>query len=450
MTEFMQNTSERHIFSVSELNGSVKHLLENQFRAVWLEAEISNLVTPRSGHLYLTLKDDNAQLRAAMFRGNNIRLPFKPKDGMQVLVRGRLSLYAPRGDYQLIIDHMEEAGLGALQRAFEQLKQRLQQEGLFEESRKQAIPKHPATIGVVTSSTGAAIHDILSVLKRRSPMTRIILYPTLVQGEQASAHICGAIATADARQECDVLIVGRGGGSLEDLWCFNQENVARAIAACSLPVVSAVGHQIDFTIADFVADVRAPTPSAAAEMLSLDHQDILRALARAEIRLQESAQRLLLQKQQHLDWLGKQLKHPGKRLQEHDQRLQHLQTRLHQGIIQRLRLQQSQLQRVQAQLMGNTPAHRIRALHKDLYNLSQTLTRAMQVNLQKKQMTSASLAQRLQSVSPLNTLARGYSITRTTDGQVITGTHQIHPGDSVINKLYQGSLLCRVEQILPE
>ena len=436
----------RHVYSVSDLNQTVKRLLETEYRAVWVEAEISNLVQPRSGHIYLSLKDDGAQLRAAMFRGNNVRLPFKPKDGMQVLVRGRLSLYAPRGDYQMIIDHMEEAGLGALQRTFEQLKSKLQQEGLFNDDRKQAIALHPTRIGVVTSATGAAIRDILSVLKRRSPITEVILYPTLVQGDQAAAAICQAIETANRRNECDVLIVGRGGGSLEDLWCFNDESVARAIAASELPVVSAVGHQVDFTIADFVADVRAPTPSAAAELLSTDCSKLMESLNAYELRLKEKIKRHLQFKQQSLDWASRQLKHPGKRLQEHAQRLDQLDLRLRHTISQRLRLQQSEFERVRAQLLAQTPTHQIKSLRKDVLSLSQALVKGMQQQLKQSQNQSANLAQRLNSVSPLNTLGRGYSITKSTEGKVISDARRVSPGDKIISQLQHGALICQVEK----
>ena len=268
------NESAQHIFSVSELNQYAREILENSFPMIWLEAEVSNLVQPSSGHIYLTLKDKNAQVRGAMFKGRNQRLTFKPKNGDQVLVKGRLSLYAPRGDYQLIIDAMQEAGLGALQRAFEVLKRKLAAEGLFADELKKPLPAHPNAIGVVTSPTGAAIQDIISVLKRRFPLTPIIIYPCAVQGEEAPAQLVSAIQTANRRRECEVLIVGRGGGSLEDLWAFNNESLARAIRASNIPIVSAVGHQIDFAIADFVADVRAPTPSAAAELLSQDQAEL--------------------------------------------------------------------------------------------------------------------------------------------------------------------------------
>ncbi|MBA53595.1 MAG: exodeoxyribonuclease VII large subunit [Pseudomonadales bacterium] len=437
-------TQQRHIFSVTELNNSVKRLLENQFPAVWLEGEISNLVLPRSGHLYLTLKDDQAQVRAAMFRGNNIRLKFKPKDGMQVLVRGRLSLFAPRGDYQLIIDHMEEAGLGALQRAFEQLKAKLGAEGLFAEERKQPVPSRPGRIGVVTSPTGAAIHDILSVLRRRFPLTEIVLYPTLVQGAEAATSICQAIETANRRAECDVLIVGRGGGSLEDLWCFNDERVARCIVASELPIVSAVGHEVDFTIADFVADVRAPTPSAAAELLSADGRELLETLHSYQSWLTDRMQRTIREHRQKLDWLSRQLKHPGKRLEEHAQRLDELELRLRQSIKRSLQLNQSKLQTAGARLQNRNPSTRIQSLQKDVTNLRIRLRRSFQQDMVSRHTDLRHFALRLNTVSPLATLSRGYSITKAQDGSILREAGQAAVGDSIRTQLHQGALTCTV------
>lgn len=436
---------ENHIFSVSEINNSVKQLLEHQFANIWIEAEISNLVQPRSGHIYLTLKDDNAQLRAAMFRGNNMRLAFKPKDGMQVLVRGRLSLFAPRGDYQLIIDKMEEAGEGALQRAFEQLKRKLQQEGLFEDSRKQTIPNRPRTIGVVTSATGAAIHDILSVLKRRFPLTKVIIYPTQVQGEEASAQICQAIAVANQRKECEVLIVGRGGGSLEDLWCFNSEQLARTIVASELPIISAVGHQVDFTIADFVADARAPTPSAAAEMLSANADEILENLQGYEYWFENKIRSLLNDKQQQLHWVSKHLKHPGRRLEEHTQRLDQLETRLRNSLHTRLLLQKSQLRSLSSRMQSQRPSQKISAYRKDLEHATVAIQKAMRFKAQQSQQSIQNLAHRLNTVSPLNTLARGYSISKTEQGKIVLSSNELKSGDKIHTQLHSGSVTSIVE-----
>src|SRR5512139_1087653 len=290
----------REIYTISRLNREARALLEGHFPLMWIEGEISNLSRPASGHLYFSLKDPFAQVRCAMFRMRGMHLTFRPADGMHVLVRARLSLYEPRGDYQLIVEHMEEVGDGALRRAFEQLKQRLLAEGLFESGRKRALPALPRCIGVITSPTGAAIHDILTVLHRRFPAIPVIVYPVPVQGAGAAEQIATMIHRASERGDCDVLIVGRGGGSLEDLWPFNEEVVARAIYTSAIPVVSAVGHEIDFTIADFVADLRAPTPSAAAEMVSGVRAELQERIATACIRLNRSTSRLLADGRQRL------------------------------------------------------------------------------------------------------------------------------------------------------
>ena len=436
---------ENHIFSVTEINNSVKSLLEQQFTSIWIEAEISNLATPRSGHIYLTLKDDNAQIRAAMFRGNNMRLAFRPKDGMQVLVRGRLSLFAPRGDYQLIIDKMQEAGQGALQRAFEKLKAKLQQEGLFAEERKKTVPLRPGTIGIVTSPTGAAVHDILSVLQRRFPLTNVIIYPTQVQGAEAAAQIRGAIQRANQRQECDVLIVGRGGGSLEDLWCFNDEALARTIAESNIPVVSAVGHQVDFTIADFVADLRAPTPSAAAELLSADGDELQATLEGYQNWFESKIKSQLAEKQQQLHWVSKHLKHPGRRLEEHAQRLDQLESRMRRTINTALLLQKSQLNNLQSRLHSQRPNKTIAAYQKQLQQLSAGLEKAANQHTKQAGQSLHNLALRLNSVSPLNTLARGYSITKRENGNIVQKASDVKTGDKLVTQLNEGTITSTVE-----
>jgi exodeoxyribonuclease VII large subunit len=291
---------ERVIYSVSQLNDQVKDLLEHSFPPLWVEGEISNFSCPASGHWYLSLKDSQAQVRCAMFRNRNQGLGFQPKNGLQVLARGRPGLYAPRGEFQLILDQIEPAGEGALRRAFELLKQKLQAEGLFDETYKQALPTVPDRIGIITSPTGAALRDILNVLRRRFPLGQVVIYPVPVQGTEAAPAIVRALKTAAERQECDLLVVARGGGSLEDLWAFNEESVARAIHACPLPVVSGVGHEIDFTIADFVADLRAPTPSAAAELVSPD-------VAEWRTRLLRLPAQLAVQQGRRLQQLGQSL-----------------------------------------------------------------------------------------------------------------------------------------------
>jgi len=330
-------TATRNVLSVSLLNEQVRDLLENSFPHLWVEGEISNLAQPSSGHLYFTLKDAGAQIRAAMFRGNNRLLQFAPKNGQQVLVKARLSLYAPRGDYQLIVEQMEEAGLGALRRAFDELRLRLQAEGLFAAERKRPLPEHVRHLAVITSPTGAAIRDILSVLRRRFPGLPVTLLPVPVQGREAAPAIVRALALANAQPQFDAILIARGGGSLEDLWAFNEEVVARAIAGSRLPVVSGVGHETDFTIADFVADVRAPTPSAAAELLSLDGAELLGSLEGFELLLARALHTQLQRLGQQLTHLRARLRHPGQRLHDLAQRLDELELRLQRAIRLKLR-----------------------------------------------------------------------------------------------------------------
>ncbi|MGH8452978.1 MAG: exodeoxyribonuclease VII large subunit, partial [Nevskiales bacterium] len=343
---------ERVIYTVSRLNEQVKDLLEHSFPPLWVEGEISNFIAHGSGHWYLSLKDEQAQVRCAMFRGRNQTAGFLPKNGMQVLVRARVSLYTPRGEFQLILEHMEPSGEGALRRAFEQLKQKLQAEGLFDEALKQPLPPAPGCIGVITSPTGAAIRDILNVLRRRYPLGEVVVYPVPVQGVEAAPAIVRALQTAATRQECDLLIVARGGGSLEDLWAFNEEIVARAIHACPIPVVSGVGHEIDFTIADFVADLRAPTPSAAAELCSPDTGEWRARLERMPSLMAQSQQRRLLQFAQRRDFLAKRLSqlHPGRRLEQFMQRLDEFDQRLARSTLIVLQRQQARLGLLRARL----------------------------------------------------------------------------------------------------
>jgi exodeoxyribonuclease VII large subunit len=445
----LKTTSEAtpHIFSVSELNEHAKNLLEGQFRYCWLEAEISNLSQPSSGHLYLTLKDDRAQLRAALFRNRNRGLGFKPANGMQVLVRGQLTLYTVRGDYQMIIDEMQEAGLGALQRAFEQLKNSLQQEGLFADARKRAVPRQPTCIGIITSASGAALQDMLSILKRRSPLTRIIVYPAQVQGADAPLQLVYALQLANLRAECDVLVLARGGGSLEDLWAFNDRQLAYAIAASALPVVSAVGHQTDVTIADFVADLRAPTPSAAAELLSNDINDLLQILTNWQRRMASLIRKHLRDNQARLSSLQRRLKHPGRRLQEHGQRLDELETRLLRAIDQQLTTQRQQLSLQSAELFAHTPRHAIAQALRQVQELQRRLHRQSQAYLQHQRLRCQHLVSRLDSVSPLATLARGYAIVHNREGQVISEARQCHTGSQITARLHHGSLTATVVSV---
>nr|WP_284676664.1 exodeoxyribonuclease VII large subunit [Vibrio sinus] len=431
------------------MNSEVRLLLENEMGVVWLVGEISNFSTPVSGHWYLTLKDSRAQVKCAMFRGNNRRVTFKPQNGNQVLVRARLSLYEPRGDYQLIIESMQPEGDGLLQKQFEELKMRLAGEGLFAQANKMLLPEHPRCVGIVTSKTGAALHDILDVLKRRDPSLSVVIYPTLVQGEEAAIQIAQAIGRANSRQECDVLIVGRGGGSLEDLWCFNNEIVARTIAASQIPIVSAVGHEVDVTIADFVADVRAPTPSAAAELVSQDtsykHQVVSANLRKLSDAMHRS---LLLHKQAFLHLqhrLDKQ--HPSYKLQVQAQQIDELDLRLKNSMLRQLSDWKAQLQGQHYQLQLHSPSKLLGKQKAHLDSLENKLTRLTDTMLTSNRHKLAIAAEKLDTVSPLATLKRGYSITQTQDGKVVTQSSHVHPGDTIITRLEQGEIYSKVETI---
>ncbi len=434
------------ILSVSQLNHQAKGLLENEFPSIWVEGEISNFVCPASGHWYFSLKDEKAQVRCAMFRGFNRLLGFTPEAGTQVLLRAKVSLYEGRGDFQLIVDNLEEAGFGALQRAFDALKKKLAQEGLFNPVHKQAIPSLPKCIGVITSSTGAAIRDIITTLRRRFTSIPIIVYPSLVQGGQAAANLCQAIATANQRQECDVLILARGGGSLEDLWPFNEESVARAIYASKLPIISGVGHEIDVTIADFVADVRAATPTAAAELACPNQQDWRSSMQQITARLCHLMQRQLQHFMQQLQWLQKRLQHPGQRLQALMQRVDIIEQRLWRASQHYLLTQQQHLSHWQQHLFLHNPLQRIQQQTQHLQLLRQRLTSLIQRRVQSEQHQLQQAATALDAISPLATLSRGYAIvTKQQDGSILRDATCINIGDTITAKLHQGEISCHVD-----
>jgi len=435
----------RTTLSVSQLNRQVKRLLEGHFDFVWIEGELSNLARPGSGHWYFTLKDDSAQVRCAMFRNRNQRVRLNPRDGQQLLVRARISLYEGRGEYQLIVEHMEDAGAGALQRAFEQLKEQLSTEGLFVEENKRALPPLPERVGIITSATGAAVRDIISVFKRRCPGIELSVLPVPVQGEAAAPAVVKALQLAQRTGLFDALIVARGGGSIEDLWAFNEEAVARAIAACSIPVVSAVGHETDFTIADFVADARAPTPSAAAELLSPDQRQLKQSFANYQISLARVLQR-------HIHSLGQQLKlsrgrlrHPGDRLREQSQRLDDCELHLRRSLRQGLDKRHHAIAITRAQLQRLAPAPRLSRYRMLLSQLSERVLRAGHHQLQHSHQHLAGFVGKLDSLSPLATLQRGYAIVSDSEGKVVTSTKQVEEGQLISTRLAQGSLLSRVE-----
>ena len=447
--EQIQQTAvkDREIYSISRLNREARAQLEGHFPLIWVEGEISNLAKPRSGHIYFTLKDEFAQVRCAMFRMRATHLRFVPKEGQHVIARVRVSLYETRGDYQLIVESMEEAGSGALQRAFEALKQKLQNEQLFSQALKKAIPKNPQTIGVVTSNSGAAIRDILSVLARRNPGVRVIVYPTSVQGEMAAPEIVHAIETANHRAECDLLIVGRGGGSLEDLWPFNEERVARAIAASRLPVVSAVGHEVDVTIADLVADLRAPTPSAAAELVTTDKGELLIQLQGLFLRLKRATQLHIVHNTQTLRSLKRHLRHPRQRIDEQAQRLDELELRLQRVTRQNLIHKMERLNALSSRLNGQRPAFHIIQSKERLHKIWGALQRAMLHHLAQQRLMLAKGAQGLDLVSPLATLKRGYSITLTDSEKVVRCATGVKMGQSITTTLAEGKLVSQVTSI---
>lgn len=436
----------RDVYSISRLNSELRHVIEGSFPLLWVEGEISNLATPRSGHLYFSLKDAHAQIRCAMFRNKRNLLRFQPENGSKVIARVKVALYEPRGDCQLVVEHIEPAGDGALQQAFEQLKQKLQLEGLFEASRKQSLPAYPQHIGIISSPSGAAVRDVLQILKRRFPSARVTLYPSSVQGSTAPEELRHALDLALKRARDDVLIITRGGGSLEDLAAFNDESLARMIAAADIPIVSAVGHEIDFTIADFVADKRAPTPSAAAEMVSPDGGALARRFAEFSNRLQQQhnnrARRARLQLSQLQARLQRQ--NPGVKLQQQQQRLDELQLRLMRQIQRQTSLPRQRFLQLQKRLQARHPKLQLQAFQARLETLSKRLSSSIQRNLRDKRESLATRARALHTISPLATLERGYSLTQLNDGSVVTDAQSAAVGTSITVRLAKGALSARV------
>ena len=439
------------VFTVSRLNAGVRKLLESEMGQVWLSAEISNFSQPSSGHWYFTLKDNSAQVRCAMFRNSNRRVNFRPQNGQQVLVRATITLYEPRGDYQLIAESMQPAGDGLLQQQYEQLRQQLRTEGLFAAEHKQPLPQPAHQLGVITSASGAALHDILHILQRRDPSLPVIIYPTQVQGQEAPAAIVRAIELANQRAECDVLIVGRGGGSLEDLWSFNDERVARAIFASRIPIVSAVGHETDVTIADFVADLRAPTPSAAAELVSRNQLELVRQLQTQQQRMEMAMDYYLAGQHQRFTHLQHRLQqqHPQLRLARQQTGLLTLQRRMTDALQLKLRELSRSQHNLEQRLNGFRPDIRLQRLHQQLQQWLYRLQQSMTLQLNHNKQRFGSLAAQLEGVSPLATLARGFSVTTAADGKVLKHTHQIHSGDTLKTRLDDGWVESAVTSITP-
>ena len=480
----------KDVYAVSRLVRESRSVLESNFPLLWVEGEMSNLAMPASGHIYFTLKDDVSQVRCAMFKGRNRQLRFIPKNGMQVLLRVRVTLYEGRGEFQLVVEHMEEAGSGALQRAYDALKHRLGEAGLFDDKNKKLLPEIPNTIGVISSPDGAAVHDILTVLRRRFADVNVIIYPVAVQGSDSATQISEAIYLADQRQECDVLIISRGGGSLEDLWSFNEEKVAQAIFSCVLPVISAVGHEVDFTIADFVADVRAPTPSVAAELAVVDVEQWLQKLQEHCRRLTllmthhlQNEQRHLLnlqrnlpppkvaihQQMQRLDRLEKQmhqasqqviqqhfltlgywsvrLKHPKEKIETQRYKLKDLEGRVRQSIKHNHDKMTGHYLALNQRLKLISPLPLLNQQQVQLVQLESRLQHMMMGVISAKRAYFKQQIRTLSAVSPLNTLERGYSITTDAEtGTILRHSEFVKVGQSVQVQLQEGQLSCKVEE----
>ncbi len=446
------NPASRTIYSVTELNRSAATVLEQNFSWIWVEGEISNLAQPSSGHIYFSLKDSGAQVRCAMFKSRNNGLKFQPENGQQVQIRGKVSLYQPRGDYQLIVDRMEEAGDGALQRKFELLKTKLAAEGLFDEDYKQDIPELPECIGVITSNTGAAIHDVLSVIERRFPSIPVKLYSVPVQGDAAAPAICRALALAEEQADCDVLLLVRGGGSLEDLWAFNEESVAHAIYDCPIPVVSGIGHEVDITIADFVADIRAATPTAAAETVTPDQTSWLQSMAWYQQRLQQLMAEKIQRRNETLGWQNKRLsqQHPIAVVQRLSQRLDDIEQRLSYAWRYSLQQQQNRYQQLRARLLAASPELLVSNYQHCLQILGQNLHHQIQQILERQTARLQNNARTLNAISPLNTLERGYSITSNNKGAAISHSDEVAVGDEIQTRLHKGQIISQIKKILTE
>lgn len=422
-------------------------LLDRGFPSLWLEAEVSNFARPASGHWYFSLKDSGAQLRCAMFRQRNMLTGITPKDGQQVLVRGRISLYEPRGDFQMIVDHLEDAGQGALKREFDRLKAKLAAEGLFDSERKRAPPRLPRRIGIITSPTGAAVRDILHVLKRRFPAVPVLIYPVPVQGAQAAPDIVAALQLAAQRADCDVLILARGGGSLEDLWAFNDEALARQIVASPIPVVTGIGHEVDFTIADFAADLRAPTPSAAAELVVPDGVEYAKFFQMRGLRLQQRVSRRLAELAQRLQYLKRraELVSPIARLTQRAQQLDEFEQRLIRALRQTLTHDRTLLLEQQGRLWRASPALRLRENQARHADLRARMRAAVIAQLQRAQARFGPLVRTLHAVSPLATLGRGYAIVSLESGAIVTDASQVRRGDLIRARVSQGEIRAKVE-----
>ncbi len=440
--------SEKTILSVSRLTALLRGVLEENFEQLWVQGEVSNLSYPSSGHCYFTLKDTGAQLRCVMFKSAVKNVKFRLTDGMALIVRGRISVYDQRGEYQLLCEYMEPAGIGALQAAFVQLKEKLAREGLFADAHKSGMPSFPRTIGVITSPTGAAIHDILNVLKRRFASLEVVLYPVRVQGEGSAQEIARAIDDMNKLAEADILIVGRGGGSLEDLWAFNEEPVARAVYRSMIPVISAVGHETDWTICDFVADLRAPTPSAAAEMVIASADELRGRIEALSHRLQRSLESLLAAHDAHIEGLRRALHDPRTMLGHLAQRMDDLTGRLEMGLSMAVSRRRDRFERLHDSLQHNDPQGRIDALRQQIALVVLQAEGLLAQRLEAIRQKFGDNAARLEVLSPLKTLARGYAIAmHGGTGTVVTDAGSLVTGEQLLLRLYRGQACCRIESL---
>ena len=441
---FLDNTQE--IVSVSEINKRAKSLLEENFPFVWIEGEVSNFFSAASGHWYFSLKDESSEIRCAMFSNKNLQISFEPKDGDHLVVNGTLSIFEGRGQYQLIVEHVELAGEGALLRAFEELKKKLHSEGLFDDSLKKELPPYPKKIAVVTSPDGAVIQDIINVLDRRSPFFNLVVVPTLVQGDKAAAQISRAIKKASKLKNIGLIILARGGGSIEDLWAFNSEEVARTITKCSIPIISAIGHETDFTIADFVADLRAPTPSIAAEIVSQSYSELNETFDNYYDYLTGGFESFLEYQRLRFENLINRIRHPGDKLREIGQKVDYLETNLVRNIYDHIYSLQNNFKLNEQAFTQNSPVHKIKEVKLHLQNTSKDLLNVFQAKTERKNNILGELVATLQAVSPLSVLARGYSIISTEpDGQILSSASQVKIGQKISAVLNEGKIKAKVE-----
>jgi len=440
----LDNTQE--IISVSEINRRAKSILEENFPFVWIQGEVSNFFSAASGHWYFSLKDESSEIRCAMFANKSHRITFEPKNGDHLVLNGTLSIFEGRGQYQIIVEHIELAGEGALLKAFEELKKKLLTEGLFDDSLKKKLPSYPRSIAVVTSPDGAVIQDIINVLSRRSPFFNLTVVPTLVQGEKAAPLICEALDKASNLENIDLIILARGGGSIEDLWAFNNEEVARAIVNCPIPLVSAIGHETDFTISDFVADIRAPTPSIAAEIISQPYSEIKETLEGYQSYLLKSVESQFDSQRTRITNLIKRIRHPGDKLREIGQKVDYLETALIQEMHQKVSFKKNQLNLSQLSLQQNSPQNKVKEAKVYLQNASKDLLKAFNLKIERKRKLLGELVATIEAVSPLSVLARGYSIISTEpEGKILSSSDQVEIGQTISAVLNKGNIKAEVK-----